>query len=294
MTTEVAGTATEVTIYRPWSISLEVAPVSRGFGRPGTILASSNASIRWRSLLQPHGDPLHVEPAHDPVWSHLIERIEFYLHDQRSPLTVHRFALEAEATLQLGRQPGAPSTGGERAVRTQFREPSDPERPAAVGYEAEVYAMAVRFQTRDRGRLADRAEELPALREWRMAYVRQLADTDPELAADTNTFQRDWLLNIYGAAVVLLAHERGIHSQDANQLIRTEALSPHVERLMDGVFTVEHRPEHPEDGADEADDATATDARTPPRLRARLAALLADEQIRHRLGEIFDEHLRNG
>ena len=290
VTTEVAGTPSEITIYRPWSISLEVAPTSRGPGRPGTILASSNASMRWRSQLLPQGEPLHIEPAHDPVWSHLIERIDFYLHDQRSPLTVRRFALEAEATVQLGRHPGAPSTSAERAVRTQFREPNDPELPAAVGYEAEVDGMAVRFRPRDRGRLEDRAEELPALREWRTAFVRQLVETDPELAANTNTFQRDWLFHIYSAAVVLLAHERGIHAQAANELIQTEAVTPHVERLMDGIFTVEHRPEHPEDGTDEADHATAAAGDAPtPRLRAGLTALLADEQIRTRLGEIFDE-----
>jgi hypothetical protein len=291
---EIEGEQQRVTVYRPWTVALQRAPVARhGRGREGDVQASSNARMDWRSQLVAQGAPLHVETAHDPVWSRVIDRLDFYLHDQRSPLIVRRFALEAEATLVLWQRPNSPPEERERVVRTQFRDRDDPDRPAALGYEAEVDGLRVVFRPLDREQVALDAEEQPALRDWRAAYVRHVLDTDPEIGARTNTFQRDWLLQIYLGAVLVIAEEREIHAQDANQLMRERFDRVVVDRLMDGIFHIDRVAEHPEDGTEDSfEDESARGAAgggREARLQAELSTLISDEGIRARLIEIVAE-----
>lgn len=292
---EVDGETQRVTVYRPWQVTLQRAPVAIGArGRPGDVRASSNARMDWRSQLVAQGDPLHVEATHDPVWSRIIERLDFYLHDQRSPLIVRRFALESEATLALWQRPGAPPEERERIVRTQFRDRDDPGRRAALGYEAEVDGLRVAFRPLDPERVALEAEGQPSLTEWRAAYVRHVLDTDAEIGTRTNTFQRDWLLQIYLAAVLVLAEDREIHAQAANQLMREQFDRGLIGRLMDGIFHIDTVPEHPEDGTEDGADGDPTvsgagAAGREARLRTELSALLADEGVRARLIDIVAE-----
>ena len=292
---EVDGELQRVTVYRPWQVTLQRAPVATGArGRRGDVLASSNARMDWRSQLFADGEPLHVEAAHDPVWSRIIDRLDFYLHDQRSPLIIRRFALESEATLALWQPSDAAPEERERIVRTQFVAPDDASRRAALGYEAEVDGLRVAFRPLDRERLAREAEEQPSLREWRAAYVRHVLDAAPEIAARTNIFLRDWLLQIYLAAVVTLAEERQIHAQAANQLMRERFDGGLINRLMDGIFHIDASPEHPEDGTEDGTDGDQQANGGVPegreaRLRTELSDLFADEGVRARLIDIVAE-----
>lgn len=296
---EIDGSARDLTIYRPWEISLGVAPTPRGVAGGGDVLPSSNARLRWHSQVIPQGDALSVEAAHDPVWSELIDRLEFYLHDQRSPLTVRRFATEAEANLLLRTRGGGAAGAVERTVRVLFRDPDEADRPAAVGYEAEVDGMAVRFREVDRERLAGRADDAPSLRAWRTAYVRDLVASDAELSARANPFERGWLFELYLAAIVDAALDQDIHASAANDLLRTSADVDRYRRLLEGVFHLERPSEHPEEGTEDGDlgngDAGVTGndrgggTVRERRLHARLVELLQDAVVRGRLGGIFAE-----
>ena len=300
VTVDVDGSPTDLTVYRPWDISLSVAPTPRGPQGGGDVLPSSNARYRWHSQIIPQGAPLSIEAAHDPVWSQHIERLEFYLHDQRTPLTVRRFAAEAEADIRLRRHDGGDGTKADHSVRVMLRDPTDHGRPAAVGYEAEVDGIAVRFREVERRVLMQRADASPSLPAWRTAYVRHLVASDQELPASIGSFLRDWLFELHLAAIVETALELDVHASAANELLGSAGDADRYERLLRGLLRTERYHEHPEDGSESPDDASegsyagqekasADTAAGNHRLHNHLLALLEDEAIRSRLRLLFGE-----
>ena len=300
VTADLDGSPTELTVYRPWDISLTVAPTPRGPQGGGDVLPSSNARYRWHSQIIPQGAPLSIEAAHDPVWSQHIDRLEFYLHDQRTPLTVRRFAAEADANIRLRRGGAGNTSQSGHSLRVLLRDPADHSRPAAIGYEAEVDGIAVRFRQVQRSLLIQRAEDSPSLPAWRTAYVRHLIATDEELPASVDGFLRDWLFELYLAAIVETSLDLDLHPSATNEFLGSDADSERFERLLGGMLHTERYHEHPEEGSSEVGDAsdgteddtegangapTATDRR----LRDRLLALTEDEAIRDRLRILFAE-----
>ena len=293
VTIEVDGLPREVTVYRPWEIELAVVPTPKGVSGGGDVLPSSNATYRWHTQIMPRGEPLGIEAAHDPVWSQFVDRIEFYLHDQRSPLTVRRFAAEADANLQLRRRRGSDGGRDERTLRVLLRDPVDPSRPAAIGYEAEVDGVVVRFREVDREVITSRADEAPSLSAWRTAYVRSLVASDPELPTQAHSFLRGWLFDLYLATLLETALTFDIHASAANDLLRSEGHIERFERVLSGFLHVERQIEHPEEGgATNTDDGDGSDGATTTRdrrMRGRLLALAGDEAVRGRLADLFAE-----
>ena len=296
---EVDGVPSDVTVYRPWEIDLTIAPTGAGGG--GTVLPNSNSRYLWYSEILPQDGPLTVEAAHDPVWHRFIAGLDFYLHDRRAPLTVRRFATEAEVDLRLRRRVGDGEVE-QGPLRVQLREPGDREGPAAIGYEAEVDGVAVRFQEIDRDELARRADGAPSLGTWRTAYVRHLVASDTELPAHANRFLRERLFDLYLGAVVQAALEADIHASAANDLVRAEPGTSRFERLLEAIFRLERQAEHPEEGPEEAEEAeeAANDTEddsgrreTPDprsgRLRRQLLTLIGDEAVRGRLAQLAAE-----
>ena len=300
VTVDVDGSPTDLTVYRPWDISLTVAPTPRGAQGGGDVLPSSNARYRWHSQIIPQGAPLSIEAAHDPVWSQHIDRLEFYLHDQRSPLTVRRFAAEADADVRLRRRGAEHSGRAGHSLRVLLRDPADHSRPAAVGYEAEVDGIAVRFREIERSLLIQRAEDSPSLPAWRTAYVRHLVASDEELPASIDGFLRDWLFELYLAAIIETALDFDVHAGAANELLDSDADTERFERLLSALLHTERYHEHPEEGSSDLDEASAgtyddTEETTSGvaardrRLRDQLLALIEDEAVRGRLRILFAE-----
>ncbi|MCY4617909.1 MAG: protein DpdJ [Chloroflexi bacterium] len=299
VTVEINGSSHELTVYRPWEISVANAPTSKLSQGGGNVLPSSNSRYVWHSQIMPQGAPLSIEATHDPVWSKFVDRLEFFLHDQRSPLTVRRFAAEAVAELRL-RERGGHGTGPvDHTLRVLLRDPEDPSRYAAVGYEAEVDGMTVCFRRLDRSDIVDRAESASSLPVWRTAYVRELVRQDQELPTQPGSFLRDWLFDLYMATVVKTAIDLEIHASAANQLLRSDTYLGEFDRLLRGFLHLERQAERPEEAsdsesdlggdADGGDGGNGTSSIRDSRLRDRLLGLLADEAIRSRLSDLFQE-----
>jgi len=283
------GTPNELTVYRPWEMSLSVAPTGRS-GRQGDLLPSSNARLRWYSEIIPQGEALRVEAAHDPIWSKVIASLGFYLHDQRTPLTVRRFAAEAKADLR--RRGGSEGT----TVQVRFLDPYEPDKPAAIGYEAEVDGLAVRFREFDEQDIAREADTAPSLRVWRTAYVRDLVLSDAELPAPSDIFLRERLFEAYLLAVVSTALKEGMHASSANELLRTDSGAERFEPLLASIFYVERKSERVEEGdvgseGDDAEERSGGDSFKAARkgLSARLLHLLQRSELRSRLADLFAE-----
>ena len=295
VTVEIDGILRDVTVYRPWEIALTPAPTPRGARGGGNVLASSNSHYLWHSQILPRGAALTVEAAHDPVWNRFIAGLDFYLHDQRTPLTVRRFATEAEADLQLRVQSDDEKREGQ-PLRVLLREPADPERPAAVGYEAEVDGVAVRFREMNREELALRADEARSLAAWRTAYVRHLVASDAELPAHANGFLRERLFDLYLAGVVHAAIEADLHASAANKLVRADPDTDRFERLLEAFLHVGRQAEHPEEGTEEPEDGNGGSGGQPDtadprnrRLHDQLLRLIGDETVRGRLSQLVAE-----
>ena len=243
---DIDGVLQEVTVYRPWEIQLSVVPTPKSIHEEG-VLPSSNARLRWHSQVIPQGEALSVESSHDPVWSEFIDCLEFYLHDQRSPITVRRFAVEAEAHLNLRVREAGSIRRTDRTLQILLRDPSDPCRPAAIGFEAEVDGMAVRFRDFDQARVASRAADASSLAAWRTAYIRDLVTSDPEISKHADTFLRASLFELYLTAVVDAALDLGLHASAANDLLRIGTDVDRFKRLLAGVIQRESKSERPEE-----------------------------------------------
>ena len=300
VTAEIDGRPRELTVYRPWEVSLAVAPTPRGVQGGGNLLPSSNAHYRWRSQIMPRGSPLRVEAAHDPVWRQFVDRLEFYLHDQRSLLTVRRFAAEADANLRLRSRGAKSGKQSEVSIRVLLRDPEDHSRPAAVGYEMEVDGLAVCFRRIERRVLVERAQNAPSLAAWRAAYVRHLVVSDVELSTSASKFLRDWLFEFYLTAVIGTALELDIHASAANDLLRADAGNGRLDRMLRTFSQVDRYHEHtgessPDtleevetriDAGDAADDDLSARDR---QLRDNLRLLIEDESVRIRLAMLVAE-----
>ncbi len=281
---ELNGSPQELTIYRPWEMSLSLVPSSTG-SSAGNVLPSSNGRLLWRTQIIPRSKALSIEAAHDPVWSKFINGLEFYLHDQRSPLTVRRFAAEAEADLRLRGSSQRSEGRFEQPIQVLFRDPDAPGRPAAIGYEAEVDGMAVRFREFDRDSLARDAEEAPSRAAWRTAYVRDLIASDPYLSSKANEFLRGWMFELFSTGILEVALEQDIHASAANQLLSSDADVDSFKRIFSRILPLAPQAERPEEGADDENSSSQGESA----LLARLMDLLSDSEVRDRLGKIFAE-----
>ena len=182
------GLVVEVPCYRPWTIRLRIALDSE-------VMSTSNAWQQWRTQLLPHGKPITLSVAHDPRWGEILLGVDFYMHAFHAPVTVRRFALEANATVKA-----SPPLRQEFNVVTRYLTPEGIQ--AAVGFEQEVDAVLVRLQLPEADELADRATTARSLPAWRAAYFRDCVLDDPELSAACNWFQRDWLQQMMRAALI--------------------------------------------------------------------------------------------
>jgi hypothetical protein len=258
-----------VPIYRPWVIRLE--KVSDKVVRP-----SSNARMIWRSELLPGGDELRFEVPSQSAWGEVIRSLGFYLHGFGSAVTARRFALGAVANLRLV------ASSEDRTVTTRFT--TDRGEPAAVGFEQEVDGLGVRLSLPKRTALADRAavsRELPA---WRTAYFRYRVLTDSELSRVANSFQLDWMYQIYLSALIATAFAGNSTLEEARDaLVGGSALSSY-DTVMGAIFGVNPIAE---DGAEER--LSADSSAQTGRLQARMRELLSEPGIDARLGELAVE-----
>jgi hypothetical protein len=264
-------------VFRPWTVRLQRAARSDA-------LPSSNARLSWRTDIQTNGEPLTVPIPPLTQWRTYVKAACFHLHRFRASVSVRRFAPTAYANVR--------KLQDDFPVTLHFR--SDDGRPAAIGFELEVDGF---YLDLDLPAAADLAKiDLPPqlLGSSMLAYLRDAFLTDPELPADLNVFQREWLFQILQSVLFAHANSKGCTIAEASSYLLNEDQFLSVFRgAMDALFGA-IPPDDDGDDDDLEEDENEGDGRrptTPPagpvhkpsRLQQALSLHLAQPVIRERL-----------
>lgn len=266
------GQVVEIPCYRPWTIRMQFAPDRE-------VMSTSNAWQQWRTQLLPQGDPITLSTTHDPRWGEVLLGFDFYMHAFHAPVTVRRFALEANATVKA-----PPPTRDEFNIVTRYLAADGTQ--AAVGFEQEVDAVRVALNLPEAPELTERGSTARSLPAWRTAYFRDLVLDDPELSAVCNWFQRDWLQQMMLAALI----ELSVFCQSDLSIALAALLSAGlVTRLRDvaiRIFSIELDTvtEDDEEPPTEIDDSTHRE-----QLDQRWEDLLSNEIVTNRLVTLAPE-----
>lgn len=261
------GGERQVACFRPWSVRLQRAPMP--------VQASSNAEFHWLSRLIPTTDPVRLPVGASSPWRRMLKEVDFFLHSRRASVTVQRYAHEGTARVRLLRQEA------DHVVRVTLTDSTG--SPAAIGFEQEVDGLRVVLELPSSQDLAHRARAHREIPSWRAAYFRDLVRHDPVLSAATNRFQRDWIHQIYLAALLVEAGNEGGGLREAGKRLRRSGVGAACREVMDQLFRFD--PVMPE-GLDawEGDAADETPGLTEaPRLVRSLAPILEEQWVIDRL-----------
>lgn len=224
-----------VPVYRPWQVRLSQA--SKHVAGP-----TSNAWLDWRSEFAASGDGHIINLGARNPWRDHIPRLAAYLHRHRSHVSVRRFAVGGEAVIRR--------LSGDR--RIQYRFVDDEGAQAAVGFEIDVDALAADLDlTEACGRIGDLTPDL--LASCRLGYLRHRLMTDGGLPPEVDAFQRDWLHQVFVAAVLVRAVRDGCDLTTAALAILDDPeAGQHFSTALAAVFQGQGVADHPgEEGDDE-------------------------------------------
>jgi hypothetical protein len=221
----------EMSCYRPWSI--------RVAHTPNEVAITSNAFLTWESIIQSHGDGFNFPILRAGKWKEIIKQWDFYLHSQRSPVTVTRFAHSAIATIQT-----VPHHEDSEVI-THFMTPEG--TPTAIGFAQEVDGIWVRFTLPPAHILRDRVEHSTELRVWRTAYFRDVVRNDDLLSSQVNSFQADWLYQIYLSALIVRACQDNCTLQQAHVALHASELQSALRHVMDSIFQINNDDDLPDE-----------------------------------------------
>jgi hypothetical protein len=259
----------DVPCFRPWRIRLQRAPMP--------VRPTSNAEFQWISRLLSSPDRVRLPVSTSSPWRRLIEGVEFLLHSRRSSVTVQRYATHGTARIRLQRR------DADHVVSVRFTDNAG--RPAAVGYEQEVDGLRVVLKIPPFSDVAALVAGREELRSWRTSYFRDLVRYDPEISRSTNRFQRDWIHQIYLAAVI---SETAIGTDLATAVagLRANGAGEACRRVMDELFRFDPTT-HDSQDVWEGEEAVEGDAQSPPpRLAQALAPLFDEAWLSNRLADL--------
>lgn len=248
------GSESMIPVYRPWSIRLR-AVNSR------EISPSSNAFLNWSTDFCIHGEAIMIEPPVRTAWSEVVQSIECYLHSFRSAISVRRFALSATASIR--------HHGIDSNILVRFVDENNSR--AAIGFEQEVDGFVIKYRLPPLTGLND-ADMSPGLRaSCRSAFFRNLVLTDTEFPGEANSFQRDWLQQIYLSALLATACRSKVSLWSACELLKSKDALPEFMEVMHSIFSIQEVRQAivaEEGGNGEEDDEETHNSRDPQR-RAR-------------------------
>lgn len=168
---------------------------------PSQVQDTSNAFLIWQTQIVPRNEGVSVDVPSPSRWESLIRGVRFFTHNLHSPLEVRRFSMGSDATVKL-------LNGTEIETHVEFvdsiptvdeSEPRKPQ-PVAIGFAADIDGVVFRFSMPD-GFGTDGAD--PALiRGLRSSLFRDRVIADPAFDGIANTFCRQWLAEVYVAAIV--------------------------------------------------------------------------------------------
>ena len=257
-----SGVIQEVLTFRPTALNVTRTEAQ--------VQQSSNSFLTWRTEILPTDQGHSLELPSSRRWAGILKGIEVHTHSLGLPLEQRRFTTGFIATVGRGRQ---------EAQTTKhvfsFTNPSGDDRPGALGFAADVDGLRFRFAYP-----ADLAESVSAddslVRSLRVARFRDVLKHNSTLALFANSFQCDWLGQIFISAITISALRRTISIQEVVEETQSETLTSVLQEV---VSTIMQSAAHESDDPTEAGDDGTQDERSPKRL-TELLALLGDPTVR--------------
>jgi hypothetical protein len=188
---------------------------------PEQVQDTSNAFLIWQTQIVRSSEGISVDVPSPSRWETLIRNIEFFTHRHHSPLEIRRFSMASEANVKL-------LNGTEIETRVEFvdaiPDASSPETtkpdPVAVGFAADVDGVVFRFSMPDD--FGVQGSDPALVRGLRTTLFRDRVIVDSTLDGIANCFRRQWLSEVYVAALVESAFSSGQTLADIWQA-RTES-----------------------------------------------------------------------
>lgn len=246
---------------RPWSIRTQRPPQR--------LLDSTNATLEWRSRLDPmdQGDDVDI-PSPSP-WDGLARTLTVFLHARHSGIDLSRLAVASHTTLAFER-------GLQTDVDVTFTMDG---HPAALGFTLDV--DAIRFRARVPAFFSSDAayrSDSQSVRSFRAAYFQHLVETDGSLLALANSFRLQWISQLYMSVVVEHALSEQISLADAHAVLDRQSLAAELEQSLDVIFRALPT-------SADVDMPADVDDPEPPRQRLHraLAELTQDPTVNQRL-----------
>ena len=196
---------------------------------PNDVRSSSFARMDWHTeVLAPNGgDPLElVVPS---AWRFARPRLTFHTASAGTALDVRRFSLGSRAQIAIER-------GQDRSVVSRFVRsgPVDGSESVAVGFVVDADGLALTLELPDPLQAPGGVHaDLPAARR---AYLIHRVAIHPGLDGVANDFQRQWLAEIYLAAVLEHAISQSLSLGEAHANLLAGDLQDHLARVMDAIF----------------------------------------------------------
>ena len=234
-------------------------------------LDSSHGRLHWHTQVatgQSQGTPVDIPGSHR--FASLYRDTTAFLHANRSPATVRRFARYADADIRL-------RDGG--AVSSRFFFVRDNGDRVAVGTFFPVDAIRIRIPVPDLNWVLDSSVTPAVHRAFRTEFFHWRFIGDPILRSHANEFQLQWIHDALLSTLLDVAESNRIGLEEAF----TRLGRPFGPRFFD---TLEALLEHPSTTSEGDWGNDSTEDKAPTRVYQRLVDLFANNEFERRVRSI--------
>lgn len=196
---------------------------------PANIQTTSNSFLDWRSQFVPFDEGDRLESPEGLAWAELVGQIRAFTHTRSSHVEVRRFAVGARASIKF-----KGGTSADTYIRFTDAETS---RIAGVGFANPVDGLSVSFNLPAGFRLETDDSNQQKIRSFRTAYFKHRIQTEERLDGIANSFQREWIFQVYLSTLTALAltAQRSLESCNAELMVSGEA-GKEMERVLEVIF----------------------------------------------------------
>lgn len=241
---------------------------------PANIEATSNSFLDWHSQLVPFDQGDKLEILQGSAWSDLIREIRAFTHTRHSYVEVRRFAVGTNANIKF--------KGGATAD-TYIRFTDTDGSTAGIGFAKAVDGLVFRFDLPPDFTLQATDANRRKIRAFRTAYFKHRIQIDERFDGIANSFQREWLYEVYLSMLTarsLFEQKSLVHAN--RDLLQSGNLGAEMENVLDVIFQTLDVNEPETDAADNSVNETPSNSQpTHERLLAlcrmkNVTAILCD------------------
>ena len=213
----------DIPALRPHAITTERPPLNIG--------GTSNAFPIWRTQLVPGDAPHQIDLPIQSSWNTVFSGIEFHLHSLGNPLEMRRFTLGSEASVRKNQG----RDNFDQEIRFVREDEEGDTTPVALGFASDVDAIL--FKITLPKTLKDHCIRDPQLlRGLRTSFFKYRLQKNSDLPRRVNKFQRDWLADIYLAAITHEAVTKEIGLSEAATALEEGRASLPLDEVLSVVF----------------------------------------------------------